>query len=190
MSNIAVFASGGGTNAENIILYFREKKTAGVGLIVCSNPGAGVLKRAAALGVHAVTLSDAELVNGTLARVLEERNIGFIALAGFMKMVPPEIVAAFSGRIVNIHPALLPKFGGKGMFGMNVHRAVKASGDRETGITVHYVNEKYDEGRIIFQAKVTVEAGDTAEHIAARVKSLELEHYPVVIELLVKSIRH
>lgn len=189
---IAIFISGGGSNARKIIEYFHEgegKGTSEVAMLVSNRPDAGGLMMAAEKNIPTLVL-DRTIFRDTeqLLDVLAEHNITFIVLAGFLWLIPPYLVKAFPQRIVNIHPALLPKFGGKGMYGMNVHRAVKAAKEVESGPTIHFVNEKYDEGAIIFQAKVDILSTDEAEDIAAKVLGLEHEHYPRVIkEVLSRS---
>ena len=187
MKKIAIFASGEGTNAERIIRYFAERKTAEVALVITNKMQAGVLKRASRLGIPAVVITAAEFAEGEALRVLRSHDIDFIVLAGFLLKVPEDILHDYPHRIVNIHPALLPKFGGKGMYGEHVHRAVINAGEKESGITVHYINEQYDEGSIIFQASCPVLPEDTADTLAQRVHELEYAHYPEVIERIVLS---
>ncbi len=182
MLRIALFASGNGSNAERIARYFTGHPTLEVALVVCNNPSAYVLQRAANLGIPAVVAGGAEFNEpGRILSILAENDIGFIALAGFLKLVPADVVAAYPGRILNIHPALLPRHGGKGMYGSRVHEAVIAAGETESGITIHKVNERYDEGAVVFQARCPILPGDTAETLAARVHELEYEHFPRVI---------
>lgn len=186
MTNIAVFVSGSGTNCENIIRYFSESQKARVALVVSNREDAYALVRAKNLGVPTVVipkakLADVEMVIG----LLEKYNIGFIALAGYLLMIPKYLIDRYRGRMVNIHPSLLPKYGGKGMHGHHVHEAVKASGDKETGITIHYVSEVCDGGAIIFQARTSVVPDDTPDSIAQKVHILEMEHFPKVIESLI-----
>lgn len=159
MKSIAIFASGSGSNAENIIRYFQERPERGeVALVVCNKADAGVLERAERLGVESRVMSRAEINDpGLMLPLLESRGVDTIVLAGFLLMVPGFLLERYNERILNIHPSLLPKFGGKGMYGRHVHEAVVAAGERETGITVHIVSEKCDEGRIVFQASVAVD---------------------------------
>jgi phosphoribosylglycinamide formyltransferase-1 len=189
MSKIAIFASGSGSNAENIIRFFRTHPRIQVKLILCNNPGAGVIKRAEKHGIDCIVFNrDQYKKAGFLLNILEEYDINFIVLAGFLWLIPSEMVTAFPGAIVNIHPALLPKYGGKGMYGVRVHEAVIAGAEKESGISIHYVNEKYDEGNIIFQARCTVTKEDTAETLAQKIHQLEHAHFPQVIEdLLIKD---
>lgn len=186
MNNLAVFASGSGSNAENIITFFRSRSDVSVKLIATDNADAYVLKRAERLGVPAYCFTMEELRNGAVLSRLQAEGITFVVLAGFLRLIPEPLVRAFSGRIVNIHPALLPRYGGKGMYGMNVHRAVIANGERESGITIHLVNSRYDEGDIVFQAKCPVFPDDTPELLAQRVHELEYKHYPRVISQLLE----
>ena len=187
--NIAIFASGSGTNAENIIRYFQGNKDVNVALVVSNKPDAYVLVRAANLHVPSLTLTREEFARGEeLARLMKERGIDFIVLAGFLRLVPAEITRRYEKRIVNIHPALLPAYGGKGMYGMNVHRAVIEAGEQESGITIHYVNEQYDSGDIIFQARTEVLEDDTPEELAERVHALEYKYYPQVVDELVSAL--
>lgn len=182
MKHIAVFASGSGTNAENIIRYFFESKIAQVSLVLSENMDAFVLKRAEKMGVPTIVFNLDELKSGVVTAKLIEHNIDFIVLAGFLKLIPINLLSSFPKRIVNIHPALLPKYGGKGMYGMKVHKAVIEAGELESGISIHLVNENYDEGNILFQAKCPVIPCDEPETLAERVHSLEYEYFPPVIE--------
>lgn len=189
MRNIAIFASGSGTNAEKIIKYFSTGNTAKVTIVLSNKREAYVLKRAEALGVDTLIFDRNDLYNKeTVLESLLNRKIDFIVLAGFMWLIPEKILTAYNGRIVNIHPALLPKFGGKGMYGDYVHKAVISDGEKESGITIHYVNSFYDEGDIIFQARCNVDPVDTPESLAAKVHSLEYEYYPSVIGDLVSRL--
>ncbi|MGI6343288.1 MAG: phosphoribosylglycinamide formyltransferase [Bacteroidales bacterium] len=180
---IAVFASGNGSNMQRIAEYFNETKTAQVSLVCCNKPDAFVLQRAENLGIPSFVFTKKELSDGsTVLSKLKQHNIDFIVLAGFLLLFPSDIIAAYPNRIVNIHPALLPKYGGKGMYGSNVHEAVINAKETESGISIHYVNEHYDEGDIIFQAKCTVEPSDTAETLAEKIHKLEYEFFPKVVE--------
>jgi phosphoribosylglycinamide formyltransferase-1 len=183
MNHLAIFSSGTGSNAARIIQYFRGHPTIRVGLIVCNHPGAGVLNIASAAGIPVLLIEKERFFRGdAYVPELRARGIDFIVLAGFLWKIPGKLVAAFSHRIVNIHPALLPKYGGKGMYGHFVHEAVIAAGDKESGITIHYVDELYDHGLVIFQAKVPVDPEDTPETLAGKVQSLEHRHFAPVIE--------
>ncbi|WP_439558907.1 phosphoribosylglycinamide formyltransferase [Dyadobacter sp.] len=189
MKRIAIFASGSGTNAEKISEYFSERADVEVSLIFTNNPMAGVIKRACSLQIPVVFFDKKTFYQtGKIPQILANERIDLVVLAGFMMLVPPALVNAFPDKIINIHPALLPKYGGKGMYGQFVHEAVVNAGERESGITIHYVNEHYDEGNIIFQATCEVEPTDTADDVAAKVHALEYEHYARVIdELLAKQ---
>lgn len=190
MHRIAIFASGNGSNAENIIRHFSfADRNARVALVVTNRADAGVLRRAAGLGVPAEVLTRGDISNpDSLLPLLERHGVDFIVLAGFLLMVPVYLVRRYSRRIVNIHPALLPKFGGKGMYGINVHRAVVNARETKTGITVHYVSEHYDEGEIIFQASVAVSPTDTPEDVEAKIHLLEAEHFPSVVEKVIDGL--
>ena len=187
MKHIAIFASGSGSNAEEIARYFAGQADVQVVLILTNNPQAGVIDRARrgfGCGQHVpVVVFDrpAFRESNRIVALLTAQNIDLIVLAGFMWLVPASLVQAFSGRIVNIHPALLPKFGGKGMFGGHVHQAVVAAGATESGITIHFVNEHYDEGQVVFQATCPVSPTDTPDDVAAEVHALEYAHYPRVV---------
>lgn len=186
MKNIAIFASGAGTNAENIIRYFSNRNSAKVVLVLSNRREAGVLKRAEALGINTYIFDRNDFyVTGSVLDHLMRNKIDFIVLAGFLWLVPNNLLKNFT--IINIHPALLPKYGGKGMFGMKVHEAVVDNKETESGITIHYVNEHYDEGQVIFQARCPVLPTDTPEMVASKVHELEYLHFPRVIgELLMK----
>ncbi|PQB05356.1 phosphoribosylglycinamide formyltransferase [Aureitalea marina] len=185
---IAILASGDGTNAENIIRFFEDHQHVEVSLVATNKATAGVIERAERLGVEALVFNREQLkdVAGLLAE-LKTRKIDFVVLAGFLLMIPHHLIEAFPEHMINIHPALLPKFGGKGMYGMHVHRAVKEKGETETGITIHLVNEHYDQGAILFQSKVEVSPGDSPEQIAEKVHQLEYQYYPKVIEQMVRN---
>jgi phosphoribosylglycinamide formyltransferase-1 len=189
MRNIAIFASGSGTNAENIIKYFSNSKSAKVSLVLSNKRDAYVLKRAATLNVRSVFFDRKELyMKDKVLRYLSMYKIDFVVLAGFLWLIPENILDLYDKRIINIHPALLPGYGGKGMYGERVHEAVLTNHEKESGITIHYVNKKYDEGDIIFQARCKVESKDTPDTLAAKVHSLEYEHFPKVIEELVAKL--
>jgi len=189
MKNIIVFASGSGTNAENIIRYFSNGEKAKVSLVLSNNSQAFVLERAKRLSVDTYFFDRRQFYEtGEVLEVVSERNPDLIVLAGFLWLVPSDFIEAYRRRIINIHPALLPEFGGKGMYGEKVHSAVISAGKMESGITIHYVNEVYDSGDIIFQARCPVSLNDTAETLAKKVHSLEYIHYPVVIEEILDGI--
>ena len=185
MKNIAIFASGNGTNAERIISYFKESELAQVDVILTNKSDAGVIARAHAffVDVHVFTRDDFYKSNKILD-ILTQYNIDLIVLAGFLWLVPENILDKYENSIVNIHPALLPAYGGKGMYGTRVHEAVIAAGDPKSGITIHKVNKQYDEGQIIFQAKIEIESNETPDSLAKKIHLLEYEHFPKVIEKL------
>jgi phosphoribosylglycinamide formyltransferase-1 len=188
MKRLAIFASGSGTNAENIIRYFQKNKRADLALVVASNADKGAAKRAVLLGVPTLVLAAKKhFSDKRFCDFLVKEKIDLIILAGFLFLIPEDIIRAFPNKIINIHPALLPKYGGKGMYGNKVHQAVINNKEKESGITIHYVNEKYDEGEIIFQAKCEVSATDTPETLAQKIHQLEYAHFPVVIEKLLDS---
>lgn len=183
MWNVTIFASGSGSNAENIFNYFKDSKLVRVGLLITDNPKAFVIERCRRHSVPCLVLSK-RLIDDTdfMLGVLRDFRTNFVVLAGYIKLVPDYIVAAFDQRIVNIHPSLLPKHGGKGMYGSRVHQSVLDSGDKESGITIHFIDNDYDRGSVIFQAKCPVLPDDTADTLAQRVHALEYEYYPEVIE--------
>lgn len=182
MKNIAIFVSGSGTNFQNIAEYFKGSPDVNVALMLTDNPEAYALERARELGVRSEVVPRADFRNGDMVtELLAINDIDFIVLAGFLSLVPAPVVRAYKGRIVNIHPALLPAYGGKGMYGDRVHRAVVEAGEKESGITIHYVNERYDEGAVIAQYRVALEPGETPESLAVKIHRLEYEHYPEVI---------
>lgn len=188
MKRIAIFASGGGSNARKILEYFREVPDIEVTLVVSNKNNAGVLKHAADFDVPTYILSRPDFYERTVVvDHLQSLSIDLIVLAGFLWLVPSSMVEAYPDAIVNIHPALLPKFGGKGMYGKHVHAAVVESQESETGITIHYVNEQYDDGEHLYQASCPVLPTDTPEDVAARVLYLEHEHYAVVIDRILRG---
>ena len=187
MTKIAIFASGSGSNAENIIKYFRGVEGVQVVLVLSNKKDALVLKRAQNNFVPTFVFTKQELNSG--AKVLDklyETNASIIILAGFLLKIPNSLLNCYQNKIINIHPALLPKYGGIGMYGMHVHRAVVENNEFESGITIHYVNERYDDGAFIFQAKCTVLSSDTPEDVKAKVQALELLHFPKVIASILK----
>lgn len=186
---IAILASGNGTNAEAIIRYFQERGTARVVLVLTNRPTAPVLQRARGLDVPARCFTKEEWADGgPVLDCLRQHEVDFVVLAGFLLRIPAHLVQAYARRMVNIHPSLLPKFGGKGMYGDRVHEAVLAAGETESGITIHYTDEHYDEGTVICQYRCPVMPGDTPATLAARVHELEYAHYPRVIEELVQAL--
>ncbi len=189
MKRIAIFASGTGTNAQKLITHFETHRDAQVTLVMSNRPDAGVLGIAREHGVESMVVSrDEFFAEHSIAEKLRERGIDLIVLAGFLWLIPPALISAFPDRIVNIHPALLPKFGGKGMYGSKVHAAVIAAGEKESGITIHYVNERFDEGGHIAQFRCPVLPGDTPQSLAARVQELEHKHFPGTVKNLLRKI--
>ncbi len=187
---IVILASGNGTNAERIMTYFADSNLAEVVLVLTNKSDAGVLSRAAKAGVNALVLSKNIYTDGAaFLEFLEAAQPDLIVLAGYLKLVPSEVVSRFAKSIVNIHPSLLPNYGGRGMYGGRVHEAVIANQDKESGITIHYVNEVYDEGEVILQAKVNIEPNWTATELAQAIHQLEYKHFPVVIENLLRERR-
>lgn len=186
MKKIAIFASGTGSNAAKMMDYFKDHKNIQIALIVSNKKTAPVLETAASKDIptHLITRSDFYETENIL-KIFNEYSVDFVVLAGFLWLIPEYLVKAFPNKIVNVHPALLPKFGGKGMYGMHVHRAVKEAGEKESGPTIHFVNEHYDEGNIIFQAKTQIDKHDTAEIIQKKVLQLEHEHYSRIVEQVV-----
>ncbi len=179
---LAIFASGAGSNAQKIIDHFRDSSQVDVTLIICNKPGAGVLTIAERENIPSIIIEKERFFQGdTYLPVLQQYGIDFLILAGFLWKVPQPLIEAFPNKIVNIHPALLPKYGGKGMYGHHVHEAVLAAGEKQSGITIHYVDGHYDNGDIIFQATCPVLPGDTTDTLAQRIHQLEHLHYPRVI---------
>lgn len=189
MSNIAILASGSGTNAENIIAYFNKNEQINVQLVASNCSDAYVLHRAKKWNIPSIIFNKNDFYYGkTILDTFKLYNIDTIVLAGFLWLIPEYLIEAYAGHIINIHPALLPNYGGKGMYGMNVHKAVVANGEAETGITIHLVNNEYDKGAIIFQAKCKVEKDDSPETVAQKVHELEYKYFPRVIDCWLKGI--
>jgi len=189
MKNIAIFASGSGTNAENLIRFFRTSQFGQVQLVLSNRSDAGVLDRAHSLEVESFVFTRGQFYSSQeVLKLLIERDIDYIVLAGFLWLVPDYLLLPFENKIVNIHPAILPKYGGKGMYGSRVHRAVIDAGESESGITVHYVNSEYDEGDIIFQAKCDIDLNESPDSLAAKIHELEYEFFPTVVENLLKKL--
>jgi phosphoribosylglycinamide formyltransferase 1 len=187
-TNLAIFASGAGSNAQNIINFFKNDANINVSLIVCNKPLAGVLQIASNNNIPSVVIEKDKFFNGDVyLPILQEHKINFIVLAGFLWKIPNQLIKAFLQKIVNIHPALLPKFGGKGMYGHFVHEAVLAANETQSGITIHYVDEVYDHGNIIFQASCTIAPNETPQTLAQKISKLEHEHYPKVINELLQN---
>jgi phosphoribosylglycinamide formyltransferase 1 len=186
--HIAILASGSGSNAENIYTYFARRADVRIGIIISNKVDAFVHKRAERLGIPSITMSKSSLSDAaTLLGVLRDYQTDFVVLAGFLLKIPDGVVRAFPHRIINIHPALLPKFGGKGMYGGKVHEAVVEAGEKESGITIHYVNENYDEGSVIFQAKCPVLENETPDDVASKVHALEYQYFPVIIDQVLQE---
>lgn len=188
MKNIAIFASGDGSNAQRLIDHFKNSEKARIAVVVSNNPSAFVLERAKQAGIPALIINKESFNKGETTRDLQSMNIDLIVLAGFLWLIPKDLIEAFPGRIINIHPALLPSYGGKGMYGMNVHRSVCEACETETGITIHFVNEHYDSGAIILQERCPVFPSDTPEIVAGRVRELEHRHFPLAVERLIDSL--
>lgn len=183
MKNVAIFVSGSGSNAENIYNYFKNDAETRIPIILCNNKKAYAIERANRLGIDSYVFNREEFYQSeNVLKMLHEYDVDFIVLAGFLWLVPDYLIKNYQNRIVNIHPALLPKFGGKGMYGMNVHKAVIENKEKESGITIHYVNNNYDEGNIIFQAKCEVTPEDSPESLAKKISKLEHANFPKVIE--------
>ncbi|WP_323787568.1 phosphoribosylglycinamide formyltransferase [Psychroserpens sp.] len=188
MKRIVIFASGSGTNAENLIKFFHNRENVSVIQILSNNPHAKVLERAKKLKVSALSFNKIAFAETShILDLLKSVKPDLIVLAGFLWKFPEHILAEFPNKVINIHPALLPKYGGKGMYGMNVHETIVSNKEKETGITIHYVNEHYDEGAIIFQAKCAVNPSDTAHDVAQKIHKLEMNHFPKVIEKLLNE---
>ncbi|MCB0654078.1 MAG: phosphoribosylglycinamide formyltransferase [Saprospiraceae bacterium] len=188
MKNIAIFASGTGSNARRIVEHFQDKDDYRVALVVSNRHDALVLKMAEEYGIDQLVISRDNFYHSEeILKKLSDYKIDFIALAGFLWLIPEYLVKAYEKKMINIHPALLPQYGGKGMYGHHVHHAVKAAGESESGITIHYVNTKYDEGDIVFQARCALEEDDTPEEIARKVLGLEHRHFPEIIEKILKE---
>jgi phosphoribosylglycinamide formyltransferase 1 len=183
VKRIAIFASGSGSNAENITQYFSENSDVAIDLVLTNKPKAGVIERANRLNLELLVFNREEFyTQNSITQLLLDRKIDLIVLAGFLWLIPNSLIQAFPKRIVNVHPALLPAYGGKGMYGHHVHEAVIRNAEKKSGITIHLVNEKYDEGEILFQAEVDVLESDTSDTLASKIHQLEYSHFPKVIE--------
>jgi phosphoribosylglycinamide formyltransferase-1 len=181
--SIAIFASGNGSNAVNLIQHFKHHAAISVQLLVCNNPEAGVLEKTKQLGIEVLIAPNESFVDGEIiCKTLRERNIDWIVLAGFLRKIPSLLIQQYPNRIINIHPALLPKFGGKGMFGRHVHEAVLAANEKKSGISIHFVNEAFDEGKLIAQFETTVLSTDTPLSLAEKIHTLEQVHFPICVE--------
>jgi phosphoribosylglycinamide formyltransferase-1 len=186
MTRIAIFASGAGSNAAKIIEYFKNHDSIGVVLVLCNKPLAGVLNIASAAGIPSVLIEKDTFFNGNgYVPVLKDHHVDFIVLAGFLWKIPVSLIRAYPSSIVNIHPALLPAYGGKGMYGAHVHEAVIHAGEQQSGITIHFVDEHYDNGDIIFQERYNISPGETPDSLAQKIHELEHTHFPRIIEQVV-----
>jgi phosphoribosylglycinamide formyltransferase-1 len=187
MINVAIFASGEGTNAENLFQYFKNDTRVKIKLVVANSDTAGVIARAEAhkKTVQLISKTSLNEYSEQIIEFLKTENINLIVLAGFLLKIPEAFVKAFPNQIINIHPSLLPKYGGKGMYGVNVHKAVVENKERESGITIHYVNEEYDKGEFIMQVKCTLDEHETAESLQHKIRKLELENLPKAIEKII-----
>ena len=188
MNKIAIFASGSGTNAENIIKHFKENKKIEISLIFSNNKNAYVIQRAVNHKIKHCFFSRPDFYeNKKILNALKDNEIDFIVLAGFLWLIPEDLIDLYPNKIINIHPALLPKYGGKGMYGMHVHEAIIENKETETGISIHYVNKEYDKGNLIFQASCEVLPSDTPGDVAKKVHKLEYMHFPKIIEKLLEN---
>lgn len=189
--NVAIFASGAGSNAQKLIEYFRQHSQIKIALIVCNKPGAGVLTIAQKENIPALLIEKEQFFRGNAyVDEIKQYNVDFIVLAGFLWKVPVALIKAFSQRIINIHPALLPNYGGKGMYGRFVHEAVIAAKEKESGISIHYVDELYDHGQLIFQARCIIDENDNADTLAQKIHALEHEHYPLIVEKVIHELQN
>ena len=190
-TTVAIFASGAGSNAQKLIDHFRHHPQIKIALIVCNKPGAGVLTIAQKEKIPSLLIEKEKFFRGNAyVDELKQYNVDFIVLAGFLWKVPVTLVKAFPQGIINIHPALLPNYGGKGMYGHFVHEAVIAAKEKESGISIHYVDEQYDHGQLIFQARCLIEADDTADSLAQKIHALEHEHYPLIVEKVIRELQN
>jgi len=188
VKKIVIFASGNGTNAEQIIRFFENSNKVFVSAVYTNNPEAGVIARARKLGIPIIVFNKKMLYStGEVLEELKKKEIDLIVLAGFLWKIPDDFITVFPQKIINLHPALLPKFGGKGMYGISVHKAVLEAGEAESGITIHWVNEYYDKGSIIFQTKIQISENENPESLAQKIHQLEHTHFPIVIEKILKK---
>lgn len=185
MKRIVIFASGSGSNAENIILFFNRTKTAKVTQVFCNNKHAKIIEKCKKLNINCLLFGRKDFFSSDIILNVLKKKADYIVLAGFLWKIPIKIIEAFPNKIINIHPSLLPKYGGKGMYGNHVHKAVKADNETESGITIHFVNEKYDDGAIIFQKKTVISSKDSVEIIAKKVLKLEHLYFPSIIERII-----
>lgn len=179
---LAIFASGAGSNVFNIINHFKNSSSVEVTSVLSNKVDAGALNHAINANVETLVFDKAQFLDGTVLNYLKEKNIDYVILAGFLWKIPDELITQFPNKIINIHPSLLPKFGGKGMYGRNVHEAVVAAKENKTGITIHLVNEQYDEGKIIKQFEVSLHDSDTVDSVASKISALEKAYFPITIE--------
>ena len=186
MTNIAVFVSGNGTNLQRIADFFQNDDNVNIVCVVCNNPAAYAVQRAEKMNIPVIMVDKKTLNDESFVKLLQDKGVDFIVLAGFLLLIPASLVKAYPNKIVNIHPALLPKYGGKGFYGEHVHEAVVAVHEPVSGIPIHYVNEKYDSGDIIFQAQVPLADDETPDSLAAKIHQLEYEHFPVIIKSLIE----
>ncbi len=187
MKRIAIFVSGNGTNLQRIAEYFSDSKNVEISLVVCNNPNAYAIERAHHFGIPVRLITKQDFHDTPFTQDLTGMHIDLIVLAGFLWLLPKCLIQAFPDKIINIHPALLPKYGGKGFYGEHVHEAVVAAKEAFSGITIHYVNEKYDSGAIIFQAKVALDKNETPDSLAGKIHRLEQQHFPVIIEQVLRQ---
>ena len=188
MIRLAIFASGSGTNAQKLMEFFEDDHEVSVGAVFCNKPEAQVIERSKKFGIPVELFEKRDLMNPHFCKRLDFHFIDVIVLAGFLLKIPPHIIRAFPDRIINIHPSLLPKYGGKGMYGNKVHEAVLANNESESGITIHLVNEIYDDGRILCQKTCQVLPGDTSADLAARIHKLEHEYFPMIVNEYVRTL--
>ena len=180
---VAIFASGSGSNAMNLIQHFKGHSSIEVAFVLTNNSNAGIIEKAESVGVKTIVMSNADVAQGNvLSELCQEENISWVVLAGYLRLVPADFIDSYENRIINLHPALLPKFGGKGMFGQHVHHAVVESGETESGITIHFVNSEFDKGRVIAQFRCSVNTEDTASDVDRKIRVLEQSYLPTVVE--------
>ncbi len=189
MKRLSIFVSGNGTNLQRIAEYFADKKDVEIVNVVCNNPKAYSIERAKNLGIPLRMIAKEDFRSEAFIKELQNLHVDLIVLAGFLWKIPEDLVKAFPRKIVNIHPALLPKYGGKGFYGEHVHEAVVAAKEEQSGITVHYVNEIYDSGEIILQARVNLDEKETPDSLAAKIHHLEQAYFPIAIEQVLKAIQ-
>lgn len=187
MIKVVIFASGNGSNAINLYNYFHNHPTISIDGIYCNNPKAGIIEKSKSLDIRCIVFGKENWLSGDIGQTLINNQIDFIVLAGFLWLVPKDIIKQFNNRIINIHPALLPNYGGKGMYGMNVHKKVIADKQNESGITIHLVNEEYDKGEILLQERVEILESDTADTLAAKIHQLEYDYFSETVENYIKD---